>query len=296
MIKVFIPNIKWGTDTIGGGLSFIANLMSAEKDFEIVDKAVADPSEYDVMLIAGSTLVDKAVVDHAKEAGKKIVLRVDNFVRDSRNRGTGWSRLKKYYDMADHVVFQSKWAKDYVGQFLGNKKSSVILNGVNLDIFREDGEAYDDYPEKFIYLYSRHNRDETKGWYKAWKFFGEIHLDFDKDVRLLIAGQFEDALREYNFDFFNEEKYNYVGDIKDPYEMAKVYRSCDWIIYPYYYDACSNTLIESLCCGVNPIPVDVNDDDSFWEIKWAFQKYGRDYFSADRMAEDYSKVIKGVVS
>src|SRR5688572_26385879 len=160
------------------------------------DKMANSYEEADIYLIPSPTMVQREEVLKAKDDGKKIVLRLDNAVRNSRNRNTGMTRMYDFAQWADLVVYQSEWARDYLKPFL-KKDGAVIINGVDTDLFH--GE--DHYDKGNIYLYSRFNRDETKNWEVARYWYSQRQIDFP-DAELWIVGQFSPELVEGNFDFY----------------------------------------------------------------------------------------------
>lgn len=200
-----------------------------------------DYDEADVVLISGATMAHHEQVEQAKHDGKKIVLRVDNAVRNSRNRGSGMTRLKAFADVADLVIYQSNWARDFLMPFT-KKDGVVILNGVDTRRFNSDNRvASDD-----SYLYVRSSRDEGKQWIMAWYWF------VNNPGRLEIVGKFSPENLEYNFDFYNNEKYAFMGEQKN---MPDVYKRNKYFLYTYLNDACSNTLLEARASGCEIVDV-----------------------------------------
>ncbi len=265
----------------GGGRSCIANFKKG-----MGNEITEDYAEATHYFISGATMVSRDEVLQAKQDGKKIVLRVDNAVRNSRNRNTGMSRMKDFAEWADLVVFQSYWAFGYLGEFLKLKRSAVILNGIDLDLFRSEPG------QENIILYSRFNRDETKNWEVARYWFSRHHTPHQR--KLLIVGNFSDELRDGNFDFYNGEQYEYLGALDAP-NMAKIYRLAGKFLYTYYNDACSNSLIEALCSGCEIV------GDEYYrttggapEILDNFYEHGREYFSLRRMCNEYREVLNAV--
>ncbi len=246
-MKIFLANES--KQKFGGGFTFLRNFRKAlAGKAELVDSW----TECNVYFISGATMVSRDDVRAAKEAGKKIVLRVDNIPKNSRNRNTGTSRLYDFAQMADLVVYQSGWAKDFVGRFIdpeGKKNSAIICNGVDDEIFNLDGEEMEKEGEP-QYVYARFNRDETKRWDEAWFFFQNAYFKNPK-AHLWIVGNFSQDLIEYNFDFFGgaEKRIRFLGVVEDPAQMARIFRGADNALIPYYNDACSNTLLEALACG-----------------------------------------------
>lgn len=201
--------------------------------------------EADTVLITGPTMASHDDVERSKRDGKKIALRIDNAVRDSRNRGTGMSRMKAFCEAADLVIYQSKWARDFLYPFT-HKDGAVILNGVDTKRFNADNvsERLDN-----SYLYVRSSRDEGKQWIMAWYWFTELN---NPDANLNIVGKFSSENLEYNFDFFNGESYTFLGEQRD---MPNVYQNSKYFLYTYLNDACSNTLLEARASGCEIVDI-----------------------------------------
>lgn len=273
----------------GGGWSFQDNFYNGMKD-----DITADYEQADVYFITSPSMVQRDEVQKAKQDGKKIVLRIDNAVRNSRNRNTGMSRMKDFAEWADLVIYQSGWAQDYLKPFTG-RDGTVILNGTDTATFRPPSQPAD--PNAV--LYSRFNRDETKNW-EAARYWFSRHAEDQQNARLLIVGQFSQELRDGNFDFYNGENYRYLG-VLGKQEMADLYRNCGKFLYTYYNDACSNTLIEALCSGCEIV------GDRYYrktggaaEIMTAFEGAGslekaRRFFSTERMVMQYKEAIGGIL-
>lgn len=235
--------------SLGGGWTFIDNLKTGVERVKIPIE-FGDVATCDLAFIPSSSMVTRETIELVRGFSKKIVLRIDNIPRNSRNRNTGTSRLKAYAELASGLIYQSKWAEGYIGPWLRlNTYSQVIYNGVDKLIFNTEGDRYNfDEDGHSIYLYSRYNRDETKCWEKAWYRFQMIHRE--KKARLVLVGQFSPEQVQYGFDFFNGEDVTYMGVVSDKREMAKIYRSCSYFLATYFNDAYSNTYQESLACGL----------------------------------------------
>ena len=267
MIKIFIPERAKQND-IGGGFTFVRNFCKVLKDkVQFVDNW----QDCDIYFIPGPTLAERDEVKEAKKIGKKIVLRIDNIPKNSRNRNTGTSRLLDFSQLADEVIYQSQWAKSFIMPFI-KKNGEVILNGADTDIFKKEGDVIEKQGEP-QYLYSRYNRDENKRWESVWYDFLRIYQTFPK-AHLWIVGKFSSEQVKYNFDFFSgaEKRYSYLGVIQDSKEMAKIYRSADYLFAPYLMDACSNVIVEAKMCGLEIICSDMEKYSSTNEIMKAEKK------------------------
>lgn len=242
-MKIYNPNIS--KQGIGGGWTFLRNLNKA-----LLGKIefVNTWQECNIFFITSVTIVDKSEVFEAYKAGKKIVLRVDNMPRKSRNsRMSPHERMKEYAQMASAVVYQSNWAKEWIGSYIGfMEKSSIIYNGVDTEIFKPITKPERDYK---IFMYIRYNRDENKRMPEAFDMFTEEWLKNNKHI-LWLVGRFSPELVQNNFDFFRGEKVKYWGIAETPEVMANFMRQADILLYPSYSDACPNTVTEAKACGV----------------------------------------------
>lgn len=265
-MKVHLLNYE--PDRVGGGWTQARYLYNG---LECVSY-----DEADVVLISGATMASHSDVEKAKEDGKKIVIRVDNAVRNSRNRGTGMTRLKAFADKADLVIYQSEWARNFLKPFLG-KDGVVILNGVDTRVFNSDNRQ----TAEDSYLYARSSRDEGKQWIMAWYWF------VNKIGTLEIVGKFSRENMEYNFDFFNDEKYLFLGEQPNLIDAFKRNR---YFLYTYLNDACSNTLLEAIASGCEIIDV-----YGMLKTGGAPEIMACEDISIERMINEYKEAINGIL-
>lgn len=239
MSSIYIANdSKMGR---GGGVSFLTHFAKG-----LGRLRVQTPEEADIIFIPSASMVKRQTIQpHVGK--KKIVLRVDNFLKDSRNRGTGMTRMRDFTTWADAVVFQSEWARQALTPHLpGVKATHVVLNGSDDTLFvtREKGAQ-----KRFKrFLYVRQNDDPSKNPHMAFSKFCELA---GPDDELWIVGSFPAHEVEWNFDLGNL-KTKYFSSVQ--YEqMPDIYRQCDALLYSYFNDACSNVLNESLLSGLEVI-------------------------------------------
>lgn len=289
MLKIYIPNTS--KQSIGGGFSFFRNIQKALKEQALF---VNSWQECDVVLITGATMTSRDEITQAKEAGKKVVFRVDNIPKDSRNRGTAFSRMVDFAKMADFIIFQSEWAKDYAGWWFEENgvslggKSAVIYNGVDKDIFNSNGRGEED---KERYLYVQYNRDENKRTPEAFYLFHQAFRK-NKEAQLWVVGKFSPEFIEYGFDFFAGEDVSYMGIIEDRMALADMMRTCRFLLFPAFADASSNLLTEGLACGMEPVGINPVGG-SIEIVKRAEQGI---IPSLKDMGMEYLEVINSVVS
>lgn len=290
-MKVALPNdSKQG---VGGGWTFRANLAKGLRRLGI--DVIEDYRQADIALIAGTSMVTKETIYGIKESHTKLVVRLDNVPRNSRNRNTGTSRLKGFSDQADAIVWQSQWAKDYLKDFIGYKQyQEIIYNGVDEEIFKPQGAILDFHtPKEDLYLYIRSSRDETKNWEVAWYEFQLLARE-NPNAKLVIVGRFSPEQLQYNFDFFRGEKIEYMGVIENPDGMARIMRSCGNFYATYYNDCFSNTYLEALACGTNFIKI--NQSGGTPEMLDLWNRKGIEGFTLGRMAREYLSLFEHVLS
>lgn len=281
-MKLFIANDS--SQTLGGGWSFVGNFIKGCKKLDV--ELVSDLKDCDTMLIPASSMVTKETVALAKELKKKVYLRIDNMPRNSRNRNTGSSRVLSYAKQADGIIFQSNWAKEWIGWWLQHEKididnNIVIYNGIDTDIFNRVGAVHN--PK--IFLYTQLNDDVTKQWHEAWYMFARHYWREDMERVLWLVGKFSKELREYNFDFFQGEQVEYKGIMETPEQMASIFKQVGTVLIPYYNDACSNTIMEARACGCEMVCSHTGGTPEILDDSLDL--------SLDRMALQYLSFMKG---
>lgn len=281
MIKIYNPNAS--KQTIGGGWTFRRNIEKALVDRVSFHCSVSD---CDIFLISAVTLVDEGEVKLAKDMGKKIVLRVDNMPRKSRNRMTPHERMKEYASMADAVVYQSDWARMWIGGYLG-MQGHVIYNGVDTDVFKSIQKPERSYKE---YLIVHFNRDENKRIPEALDWYTQEWLK-NGSSKLKIIGQFSPEIIASNFDFWHGESFEYCGVIPEQEELARRMAQADILLYPSYSDACPNTVLEALSCGLD---VWHNGYAGTNDVMRMFVEHGRKWLSLSRMGNEYMKLFESL--
>lgn len=265
-------------DKRGGGWSFVGNITRE------LSEHYTDPEKADVLLIPSASMVErKTVMPYVGK--KKIVLRVDNWLKDSRNRGTGMSRMKDFAEVADVIVYQSKWAQEYLGYLLGYKdRSQVILNGSN-EVFRVDKVAH----KPYRYLYARQNRDDSKQLHVALYEYQMLSRKHEEMPELWIVGNFSPEITQWNFDL-GIAPVNYMGSV--PYEqMPSIMAQCDAFLYSYFNDACSQTLNEAMMAGL-----DIVDCSGMAQTGGAKEQMEAGVRTSKQMAVDYYNLFCDILN
>lgn len=241
---VYIPNNS--EQTIGGGWTFLRNIKRGLGDRV---QWAHNWQEADLVFIASASMVDANEIEEAVKAGKPIVFRVDNVPKKSRNkRGRIYDKMKRFGELAEHVIYQSQWAKEYAGWLVNqDEKSSVIYNGVDDTVFHPTDEPR---LVKNRYLFVQYNRDENKRYPEA---FYHYHMIWRKnpDATLTVVGNFSPELIDAGFDFFGKEPVTYIPPISDVYTLADIFRDHDILLFPAFADASPNTVLEARASGLS---------------------------------------------
>ena len=282
MLKIYIANNS--TQTIGGGWTFLSNF---KKGAAGKVQFVADWKLCDIYLIMSCSAADRGEVASAKQAGKKIVLRVDNIPKRSRNKKNPADSLRMFGAMADEVVYQSEWAKQYAG-WITKRRGVVIYNGVDYEHFYFKDNPKDR-PER--YLYVSYNTDENKRWPEAAYDF---HMRFrdNPEIEIWLVGTFGKQTGELlinDFDFFAGEQYRYIEPVADREALADIMRQCKYFYFPAYNDASPNSLAEAIACGCEPLLI--NPSGGSQEVYDLFRS--RTY-SIQTMADKYLAIFNSL--
>lgn len=272
---------EYDESAYGGGWSFIYNFRKA------LSHHITPYEEAEVFFIPSASMVSREAVQKARDDGKKIVLRCDNIIRNSRNRNSGMTRMKDFADWSDVVIFQSQFAKDLLDPYLQTKNSKIILNSCDQDVFKPLAQRQPGGPKR--YLYVRSSTDETKNWEMARVAFQNV----EGPKILTIVGKGFDGLMEYNYDFYQDEIVKFIGEVKDRGTMATIYQNNEYLLYSYFNDACSNTAIEALNCGLTIANCyGMAETGGTPEILDKFREFGYKWFSLDRMGAEYMEAMK----
>lgn len=291
MKKIFIPNQS--KQKLGGGFIFIENLRKGLQTSKL-GTLVDTWQECDAVLIAGVTMAERKEVQEAKANGKKIILRVDNMPKDSRNRGTAFSRMRDFGKLANFIIFQSEWSKNYVGRWLqfnhgvNLKNSKVIYNGVDTDYFYHKDNP-NERPEYYVYM--AYNDDENKRFPEAAYDFHLRTFEAKEKKQTLpvlkIVGKISNkAIIDYNFDFFNGERTEYSPPIEDRKIVGDTLRKAKYFYFPAFADSSPNSVSEAIACGCKILLV-----NNVGGTKEVVEQHSKKTITIQDMAKNYTEVM-----
>jgi glycosyltransferase involved in cell wall biosynthesis len=150
-------------------------------------------------------------------------------------------------EMADVVVYQSEWAKEYCMPLTGD--GAIIYNGVNTQLFKPTPAMKPDHDR---YLFAYHGKSELKGFWTAHAYFQKVFRDNPQAEFWFINdfGRDLDELQKSKFDFWNGEKYRHLPFAPTPEQMAMVMQQCTHLLFPSIADASPNTVLEARATGL----------------------------------------------
>lgn len=284
-MKVYAPTTK---DAVGGGWTFLRNFRKGMARYvEFVDTV----EQADLVFISGVTMVERDVVERAAELDKFIVFRMDNIPRKSRNkRSRVYDNIKRYAELADVVVYQSKWAEWYCTPMSG--PGTIILNGVDQDIFNTNDVLIEDV-RKNNYLFLYHGKSELKQFWVAHYYF-QLEARKNPDAQFWFIYNFKNELgelEEAGFDFWNGEDFKRLDVMEDPEAIAATMKQCKYLIFPSVCDAAPNTVLEARACGMEilyPAPAEASGTMELMHPDLDI--------SLDRMCVEYDALFRLVVN
>lgn len=273
-MKIYIPEISG----IGGGHTFTRNFKET-----VLDKIVNSKYNADIFFITGATLINRNELEGFKG---KIVLRVDGVPEDSRNRGTGWPRLKDFAKVASLIIFQSNFVLETVGSLLG-VSGEVIYNGVDQTVFKVEGDRFPKFGHPSVLYCNYRKGEQNKRVEEAVERFRYYKLEYP-DATMTFVGRFPKHLRDWDFwmlDYERNKDWQVLPPTDDREILAKIMRSCDKIAFPSFADPCPNTLIEAMSCGCDPLWINEYGGqkeivDNWDKVDWSRERMVQEYISA----------------
>lgn len=255
---------------VGGGWTFLDNIKkTGEQILTFHYPENVGQARVDIIFIPSCTMTTRKHVRELKnkypEAG--VVLRVDNLPPDHRNSGKGWLRLVDDYEMSDHIIYQSNWAFKHIHPQLeaqkGKKPYSIVYNGVDTEFFNPNAQVKDSvnkihqylplFKDKNVFLFLLSSSDPSKRIEEVVHMYREYWIE-NKNSLLVLAGQgFSREWVEHNFEFHNDENHLYIPDTLTKAEVKTLICNSDSLIFPAYGNACSNTVLEAMSCGLGVV-------------------------------------------
>ena len=231
MIKV---NILWQIGKVGGGGNQF--LKTLKRYFVNKRVYVEDPRLADVLLVNSK--------DYLKEASefntRKRIHRIDGIFKMYRGE-EHYNLDLQVYDFArkyaDGVIFQSEWSREQ------SKKNGMSDSNIETVIFNCADDKYFNIQNKFNNQNGK-TRLITSSWSSNWKKGFKIYEFLDRNLD------------------FNKYEYVFVGrspiqfkniqmkGVMSSKQLAEELKKSDIFVTATENDACSNSVVEALSCGL----------------------------------------------
>tara|TARA_B100001093_G_scaffold367805_1_gene352714 strand:- start:16964 stop:18019 length:1056 start_codon:yes stop_codon:yes gene_type:complete len=240
--------VPFDHQSIGGPATFLKHLKFGLEagDYE---HTVDYFSNYDRIFFPIEYAPDR--LDKLKSRGVKIIQRLDGVYYPSKsgpeadylNRNI----LKIYRDLADGIVFQSKYSELQCKEVLGSPTTNniyQIFNGTDLSIFKPNSS------------YERNNSDQwkfiTTGNFRDFSMIEPLVMALDDlarggvDFQLLCVGPITNEEIQSHFD----RDYIKHSETSDMQVLADELRESDIFLYSHVNPPCPNSVIEAIACAL----------------------------------------------
>jgi len=182
---------------------------------------------------------------------KPFVLRVDGIYYDLKETLGSNEKLNspifRSVEQAAGVVFISDFSRQLIFRFYGGLKKphTVIHNAVDTDLFSPGGPDF----RRDLNIGGDEKVLVTAAHWRRWKrlkdtvdLFLRVRGERREPMRLLVLGGDPDHRVEH-------ERVHYIGEIR-PSKLASWYRTGDVYIHLAWLEACGNTQVEAMACGL----------------------------------------------
>lgn len=281
-MKVHIDNVLLtGTAGNTGPNTFARRLMMGlfENGIEIVESG----TDADVSIVfiqrSGAPLAKKVV-----QRLDGIWFKPDNFIANN-------AKIVECYNIADAVVFQSKFDAQMVTKWFGSKRNSIIHNGIDIEKRVEPSNEALTAIKSLRQKYSRifvcsSNWHPQKRLAKNIELYLRVKKSILEPSCLIVMGSRPDVIVTTN-------DIMYTGSVSHD-DCLHVYKNADWMFHLAWADHCPNVVIEALSCD---LPVVCSNVGGTAELVGKFglvvddQQYDFDLFDYDNPPKiDVTKV------
>ena len=230
-MKIFFDNCDLGGSRTG------PNTFARRLAVELSKRGhiIADANDYDVGLV----FIEKTA---SLDTKKPYVHRLDGIWFRPGEIHTKNENIKKTYQHAKYVVYQSQFDREMVQKWFGSKEGEVIHNGIELsevEISPDIDEIRKKYDRVFVCSSNWHRQKRLK---ENIQLYMHLKKSTQESCCLVVLGSNPDCLVSGN-DIF------YAGS-SVPHEIClQFYEIADWMIHLSWSDHCPNVVVEALSRG-----------------------------------------------
>lgn len=245
---------------IGGPASFLSKLTQGLLKYDIqVNHDPLNPENGALLIIGGTHQL--LPIYRARKRGVRIVQRLDgiNWLHKRKFTNLHHYLRSEWYNlllsqvrrMADHIVYQSKFTRDWWQTVYGkvNVSSEVVYNGVDLQIFRPKSEIHPPRDRvRILVVEGSFGGGHEQDLFNAVDFCNALSSDLGSKVELTIAGRVPAKMRE-TVSFKGKASVLWKGML--PHEKIPDLDRSAHLLFPAEINAaCPNSVVEALACGL----------------------------------------------
>ncbi len=241
MMKVHIL-FEFKEGPTGGGNQFLKSLKQYLQSAEVYEN---DVQRADVVLLNSYQYIDEAAKAKLQHRDKLFIHRIDGPIRlynkksDQRDFVTNIAN----HLIAEATIFQSGWSRSE-NHRLGLKKNrfeTIITNAPDPMVFNRQGKEAFSADRKTRLIAASWSPNWNKG-FRVYQWLDE-HLDFDKYEMIFVGNS--------PISFKNITHKLPLSSV----ELASELKKNDIFIFASPIEACSNSLLEALSCGLPVIAI-----------------------------------------
>lgn len=277
-LKVHFTGVDFSSRTGPNTFAFrLADRMRKNGHF------IADEDDYDIALV----FIEPSTNINYK---KPFVQRLDGIWSKPNEFKTKNTRIKKIYDHASGVVFQSEFNKKQIEKWFNHTKNKniVINNGIEIIELNHIEPRLEEMRYQYDKIFvSSANWHPQKRLNENIRLFQHLRDKFYPNSCLIVMGN--------NPEYVADKDIFYTGSLS--HEMClQIYSMSDWMIHLGYADHCPNTVIEALSQYVAVICSDVGGTKEIVKNNGFMiqekQKYNFELFDYDNppMLDDFSDI------
>ena len=165
------------------------------------------------------------------------------------------ARMARTFHQADHVFFQSRFCQRSAEKFLGARSgtSEVLYNAVDTGVFRPAVSGRDEHRQRFRFLITgKISSNHSYRVESTIRGLAEARRE-GLDCVLEVAGWLGDDTLDKAKDLCLELNVSDAVTFSGPYSQAQaptIYQRADAYVMTNHHDACPNTVLEALACGL----------------------------------------------
>lgn len=281
-MKVLIDSYNECFQNDSGGvrikIEYFMQYMSKLVDAKLFNKWEDKITEYEILHVFKPGIQNYAFIMHAKRNGVPVVvssivpseskkkIKIKKLIDRCVNLNTPYRFMKKIFNVADVVIAETIFEKDYLIFAYGvdEAKVYVIPNGVSFSEQYVDSSYFEEVTgirEQFVLQVGRFDRNKNQ--------LSTIQAVQGTDIHVVfIGGPDKDDMKYYDECVSAAtDNVHFLGwvDHNNPL-LQSAYRACHSFILPSYSEILGNALIEAASFGANIISTNVLPLDS-WGIR-----------------------------